>query len=324
MRAIVVLLSVCLGACRTGWHGEARDFRQDMRSFVGAIGEYADMAEPGFLIIPQNGHELLTATGTPEGDPVAAYVGAIHGVGREDLFYGYEAEGVPTPAEVRDPMLAFMDLAEEHGVQVLVADYTADPAEMDDSYARSVTGGYISFAAPSRGLDVIPDYPPTPYGRHTGDVAALDAARNFLYLLNPTGYASRAAYLAALAATDYDLLILDLFYEDTALTAQELGQLRTKAGGGQRLLICYLSIGEAEDYRFYWDPVWTRRRPSWLAEENPQWRGNYKVEYWDPAWQAIVFGSSGAYLDRILAAGFDGAYLDIIDAYEYFETALGL
>jgi cysteinyl-tRNA synthetase len=33
----------------------------------------------------------------------------------------------------------------------------------------------------------------------------------------------------------------------------------------------------------------------------------------------VLFGSDDAYLDRILAAGFDGAYLDIIDAFEYFE-----
>ena len=31
-------------------------------------------------------------------------------------------------------------------------------------------------------------------------------------------------------------------------------------------------------------------------------------------------GSPDAYLDRILAAGFDGVYLDIIDAFEYFEA----
>ena len=38
------------------------------------------------------------------------------------------------------------------------------------------------------------------------------------------------------------------------------------------------------------------------------------MRYWDPTWQAIVLD----YLDKLLEAGFDGAYLDIIDAYEYF------
>jgi cysteinyl-tRNA synthetase len=52
---------------------------------------------------------------------------------------------------------------------------------------------------------------------------------------------------------------------------------------------------------------------------NPDWEGNYKVRYWDPGWQAIIYGSPHSYLDKIIAAGFDGVYLDIIDAYWYYE-----
>jgi cysteinyl-tRNA synthetase len=36
-------------------------------------------------------------------------------------------------------------------------------------------------------------------------------------------------------------------------------------------------------------------------------------------WQDIIFGDADGYLDRIMNAGFDGVYLDIIDAFEYFE-----
>jgi len=43
------------------------------------------------------------------------------------------------------------------------------------------------------------------------------------------------------------------------------------------------------------------------------------VRYWDADWQALIYGHSGAYLDRILSAGFDGVYLDIIDGFEFFE-----
>jgi cysteinyl-tRNA synthetase len=56
-----------------------------------------------------------------------------------------------------------------------------------------------------------------------------------------------------------------------------------------------------------------------MKMENRQWKGNYKGDYWDPDWQAIILGGENAYLDKILAAGFDGVYLDIIDAFEYFE-----
>ena len=88
---------------------------------------------------------------------------------------------------------------------------------------------------------------------------------------------------------------------------------------GDRKVLCYLSIGEAEDYRSYWKSEWNTSPPDFLDEANERWKGNYKVKYWDSDWQDIVFGSPDSLLDEILALGFDGIYLDIVDAYEYYE-----
>jgi len=79
-----------------------------------------------------------------------------------------------------------------------------------------------------------------------------------------------------------------------------------------------MSIGEAENYRYYWQDQWKPGNPEWLDLLNPNWEGNFKVRYWNAEWQDVVFGNDDAYLDRIIAAGFDGVYLDIIDAYEYY------
>jgi len=153
------------------------------------------------------------------------------------------------------------------------------------------------------------------------DITSLADARNFLYLINPGAYPSKAAFLDSIRATNYDLVIIDPSYEgDSALTASEVASLKHKINGGARLALAYMSIGEAEDYRYYWQPEWSTNPPSWLAEENPDWPGNYKVRYWDAAWQAIIYGHDDSYLRRILDAGFDGVYLDLIDAFEYFEN----
>jgi cysteinyl-tRNA synthetase len=317
--ALVAMAALFLVSCSSRWHGEDRDFRQDMRDLVSAIGDYARARRPGFLVIPQNGHELLTQDGEPGGAPCAAYLSAIDGVGREDLFFGYGGDGLPTPAVERARMVAFMDLALQHGVRPLVTDYCSSTEAVDQSFALAGARGYLSFAAPSRELDVVPLYPTAPIDANASQVTTLAEARNFLYLLNPDSarFPTRPDYLAAIAATDYDVVILDLFYADAdgnpiSLTSADLAAIRTKGRGGSRLLVCYLSIGEAESYRYYWQAAWARAsgRPSWLAEENPDWPGNYKVEYWDPEWQAILLG-------------FDGVYLDIIDAHGYFEAAVG-
>lgn len=299
-----------------------RNYRQDMRNFVQGISAYAKGIKTDFIVIPQNGHELLTEDGEKKGTPAAEYLNAINGVGREDLFYGYDEDNVPTPASERNYMLAFMDIAESNSVDVLVTDYCSTQSYMDDSYNQSNTRGYISFAADHRELDNIPAYPPNPFNVNTLNITSLAEAMNFLYLINPGLYSDKDAFLNAIRDTDYDIFIIDLFYDDPkALTASEISSLKVKANGSTRLIIAYMSIGEAENYRYYWQSKWEANPPSWLVEENPDWPGNYKVRYWDKNWQNIIYGNDDSYLKKILDAGFDGVYLDIIDAYEYFEPS---
>ena len=296
-----------------------RDYRQDMRDFVQRVSAYAKGIRPDFVVIPQNGHTLLTENGEETGPPALAYLNAIDGIGREDLFYGYDADNRATPPSERDAMISFMDVAESGGVEVLVTDYCSTETLMADSYSQNSTRGYVSFAAEHRQLDNIPAFPPMPFNMNSADVASLAEVRNFLYLIDSGPYSSKAALLNAIGDTDYDAVILDAFHENVSLTTDDIALLKTKANGGNRLIIAYMSIGEAEDYRYYWQNKWDSSPPAWLAEENPNWTGNYKVRYWDPVWQRIIYGEGNSYLRKILDAGFDGVYLDIIDAFEYFE-----
>jgi cysteinyl-tRNA synthetase len=272
-------------------------------------------------VIPQNGHQLLTTNGESTGSADADYITAIDGVGREDLFYGYDNDNEATPADVTEEFVDFMDVAVDNGVTVLAIDYCSDHDKMDDSYAQSEARGYISFAADERNLNNIPDYPATPYNENAEDITTLAEAKNFLYLLNTDLYATENDFFEALAQTNFDVIVMDAFFAGGSdiYEAADIEALKTKANGGQRLVISYMSIGEAEDYRYYWEADWLTDSPSWLDEENPDWEGNYKVRYWDEDWQAIIFGGDDAYLDKILTASFDGVYLDIIDAFEYFE-----
>jgi len=318
--AITTVLMLGRSNCATG-HEPAteRNYRQDMRDFVEGISIYAKRIKPDFIIIPQNAHELLTENGKETGTPAAAYLDAIDGAGREDLFYGYDEDDAATPVLERDHMVSFLDIAEKSGVEVLVTDYCSTHSFIDRSYYHNAATGYISFAADHRELDNIPDYPENPYNVHASDVTSLREAKNFLYLINPGSFPNRDAFLDAVRETDYDIIVIDLFYEDTALTVSEVALLKTKANGGSRLIIAYMSIGEVEDYRYYWQAEWEIDPPAWLAEENPQWPGNYKVQYWNKDWQNIIYGKDDSYLKKIVVVGFDGVYLDIIDAFEYFE-----
>ena len=130
-----------------------------------------------------------------------------------------------------------------------------------------------------------------------------------------------------------DVLVVDYARDEAhqeGRTADEVEALRKRPDGTSRIVLAYMSVGEAENYRFYWRRHWQYRAPAWLARENSEWKGNFQVRYWHPAWQRILMDrdrslldsildiympSRKAYLDRILEAGFDGIYLDRVDAY---------
>jgi cysteinyl-tRNA synthetase, unknown class len=131
-----------------------------------------------------------------------------------------------------------------------------------------------------------------------------------------------------LAASPYDVLVIDYSRDGSdakALTPEELAALKVKPDGTKRIVLSYLSIGEAESYRYYWSKMWgwfpsflspilpNWMLPTWRAKLNRDWGGNYAVRYWEAGWQSIIL-SDGGYLDRILKAGFDGVWLDKVDS----------
>lgn len=162
----------------------------------------------------------------------------------------------------------------------------------------------------------------------------------------------------AIARTSYDLVVIDYTRNgdpDLPLKAADVQRMKKKPDGGRRLVLAYVSIGEAEDYRFYWNSEWVEtatpekpaaaavpqagapgagpsfapsageaakpdrwvsaKAPAWLGDESSTWSGNFAVKYWDINWQDLIFGKPDSFVERVLALGFDGVYLDRVDAY---------
>ncbi|MBP7239324.1 MAG: endo alpha-1,4 polygalactosaminidase [Saprospiraceae bacterium] len=296
------------------------DFRQAMREFVIGISAYSKGIHPGFVIIPQNGIELVSSNGQEDGSPHTAYLDAIDGNGQEDLFYGYSEDDNATPRADNEYLISFLDISKLAGQTILVTDYCSTHSKVNDSYVSNSANGYVSFAADRRDLNDIPEYPHPISFENNNVISSLSEVRNFLYLINPDQFISKADFINAVTATNYDLIVMDLFFQDgNAFAPAEIDQLQSKANGGKRMVVAYMSIGEAEDYRYYWLPEWNAHKPSWMNAENPDWAGNFKVQYWNPEWQSIIFGNDDSYVHKIIDAGFDGVYLDIIDAFEYYE-----
>src|SRR6056297_642619 len=132
-------------------------------------------------------------------------------------------------------------------------------------------------------------------------------------------YVINGADINTIANSDFQAAIIDYSQdgsEEKKYTIAQANQLKNN----NIMPIAYLSIGEAEDYRFYWQEEWATNPPEWLDEENPQWVGNYNVKFWDDDWKAIVF----QYIDKILEQGFSGIMLDRVDSYYYWSEEQGV
>jgi len=314
---VLIILSSCKKVDRAYTYDDI-NFKEEMRSFVIGISNYAKNIQPGFAIVPQNGVQLITQNGSVSGDLHAAYTAAIDGQGQEGLYFGYSQPDIPTTPQTTEYLKHFLDRIQNQNKQILITDYCSTPSYITDAYQKYDTAGYTGFVATHRELDIIPPIPI--HHENNNHINSLTAAQNFLYLLNTDLFPNKQAFILAVKNTNYDVLIMDLFFKDgTAFTAQEITSLQRKRNGGKRMILCYLSIGEAEDYRYYWKPEWHTEKPVWLDQENPDWPGNYKVRYWEKDWQKIIYGNNDSYVKKILNAGFDGVYLDIIDAFEFFE-----
>lgn len=116
---------------------------------------------------------------------------------------------------------------------------------------------------------------------------------------------------------DPDLLVMDPSRDGSeagAWTREELARLKARPGRTSRILLAYVSLGEAEDYRFYWPRGGPP--PAFAGPENPRWPGNYRVRHWTPAWHRVIFGTPESWIERVIGQGFDGVFLDTVDSCE--------
>jgi cysteinyl-tRNA synthetase len=161
------------------------------------------------------------------------------------------------------------------------------------------------------------------------------------YQLQETG---ETGAVDALVASRYDMLVLeptrtdwssdDRYFDTRGMTGQLKGSYASDEEH-RKLVIAYVDIGEAEDWRWYW--TWSRDWdctgsppadwPDYVLACDPDgWTGNYPVAYWDEEWKDIlIYGKqTGSHpdrdyvsaLDEVIKDGFDGIYLDWVEGYE--------
>ena len=144
--------------------------------------------------------------------------------------------------------------------------------------------------------------------------SVLESVKTWLYLIDS---ALDTTLVESIRDSTYDLVVIDFARSEEGNTDFPMLEViqNIKSGSHQKIVLAYIDIGEAEAYRTYWQPGWDIGDPEWIIGEDPDgWEENFPVAYWRDEWKEIWTGEEG-YLDRIIEDGFDGVYLDWVEAY---------
>jgi cysteinyl-tRNA synthetase len=157
------------------------------------------------------------------------------------------------------------------------------------------------------------DVGPGPDGGPPARDATTDAAASpasWIYQLS--GYADDR--LDALAAAPHEAAVIDLARDGGGdyFTADEIAALQDSG----KTVYAYFSMGSIETYRPEYPAV---AETDMILNQWGDWPDEYFVQYWDQQWWDLVMAPR---LDQAAAAGFDGVYLDVPNAYEEIDLAL--
>ena len=114
------------------------------------------------------------------------------------------------------------------------------------------------------------------------------------------------------------------------LTAKQVAELK----GTGTIIIAYISVGEADDERRYWE-TWkptdiayqidsiprtkTDQNDNMFIGEDPGWPGSYFVDASNQKWQNIILNEELPYILALGDSKYDGIVMDLIDVVDEYE-----
>ncbi len=254
---------------------EIPNYRTAMRSIVEELAIYARGRDPKFIVTTRGGFDLLAWSRREfdlteiKRDPDAKIpADAIMQIGMPLRLYIQQLNGIVLNgqfcAPLRVPRDNLHDMAKQ-GLKLLSIEHCKTPATAQSALQAAIQAGVVAHTD-SDTTDVFTNVPKNrPSPENPRNVEVLGVAKNMLVMLDNTQYASHGEWLAALQSTNYDVLVTDAFFKGKQnLTKDEIHSLKFKEMGARRLVLARMSVGYAEDERYYWKREWGIGEPSWI------------------------------------------------------------
>lgn len=318
------------------------NYRELMRDIVVALSEFARQSNPDFKILALKGEDLLTygqwesdldelhaaekagaktkderfllklfSTEEPlaVGSPNRRYLQAIDGVVFENAFCGKNKIATPTEKLLKQYGIAIFSA--EHCDSLKTLDAALEKAGQKKIAVHADTDKKASYAAVATKSK--------PHAENAANIRALKDVRNVRFVKNSGDFASKDAWVDALAATNYDLIAIDPFFRfNRPLFKEDVNRLKFKKLGARRLVFAVLNVAQAQDTRPYWNLSWKLKSPYWLRFPVANDASSVIVDYWNPEWKKII----GFYFKEIVDLGYDGVVLEGLNTHATYERII--
>lgn len=300
------------------------DYREEMRTLIQRISNYARAQKRNFQIVVRDAEELIIKRDLQDENiisPARTFTRTIDAVLYDGVFMGHMAVDQAPPPEVQQAELASIERAKNAGLPVFIIDYATKPAEIDRIYRTANQAGIIAAVVPRPTSDLgsIPDYPRRPNNENSNNVLGLNDVKNFVYLSDPAAFGRQDQFALKMHDTNFDLIIVEPFSGREPLSKQAVETLKYKKLGARRLVFARMDIASAASYRYYWQPGWAEGFPGFIGAPFPRDPDRHFVEYWNPGWHDVIFGNPSSFLYGLIVQGYDGVILEGMRNFLAFE-----
>ncbi len=137
--------------------------------------------------------------------------------------------------------------------------------------------------------------------------------KRWAYLLYPD---DPAKAVDELAAGPWEMVVIDDFSTLRGGPRTDTPALVRKLQAKGKLVLGYLDVGDVEADRTYWQKAWKSGSPAFVGPSDPDGgEGLYLARFWEQGWRDLTRERVGG----LVAAGFDGVWVDRVDAGTYAQ-----